>query len=71
MFVHCKISKVFCINGQLHAFKLLLKLFLIVFQVTHNQMVKVPPHSPPSVFFDLLYVLKCATSPPTMKQNQT
>lgn len=30
---------------------------------TRNQMVKVLPHSLPSDFFDLLYVLKCATSP--------
>jgi hypothetical protein len=30
---------------------------------THNQMVKVPPHSP-RVFLDLLYVLKYTISPP-------
>jgi len=34
---------------------------------THNQFTTTFP----SCFFDLLYVLKCATSPLTMKQNHT
>ncbi len=64
MFVHCKISKVFCINGQLHAFKVLLKLFLIVFQVTPITKWSKYHHIPLLLFFwSIVCVKMCNFTP--------